>query len=149
MRPHHFIQRIMANALRDDATLCEAGVAVLEQNSQDLAFMLAKPLSGIDAPVVVVTCDKAVKRATQPVTWDLECSVMVTENVPANRERAGFLTALDVAFVACETLAGVEGVHQTGEPVRHTTPSRGILEAEARFAARVTYNENEQQEEIQ
>ena len=30
MRPHHFIQKIMANALRDDATLCEAGVAVLE-----------------------------------------------------------------------------------------------------------------------
>ena len=148
MRPHAYIQRIMANALRACATLDEAGVSVLEQNSQELAFILAKPLSEIDAPVVV-TCDRATKRDTSPVEWNLECSVMVTENVPANRERAGFLTALDVAFIACEVLAGVPGVHQTAEPVKHTTPSRGILEAEARFAARVEYSEQQEQEEIE
>lgn len=147
MRPHHYIQKLMADALRENETLCEAGVTILEQNSQDLAFLLAKPMSQIDAPVVVVTCDKARKRHTSPVEWELECSVMVTENVPLNRERPAFLTALDVAFVACEVLDNPQGgFHQTAEPVKHTTPARGILEAEARFAARVMYNENEAEE---
>ena len=109
--------------------------------------MLKKPLSQIEAPVVVVTCDKARKRHTQPAEWELECSIMVTENVPLNRERPAFLTALDVAFVACEVLDDPQGgFHQTAEPVKHTTPARGILEAEARFAARVMYNETENEE---
>lgn len=147
MRPHHYIQKLMADALRENETLREAGVTVLEQNSQALAFLLAKPMSQIDAPVVVVTCDKARKRHTSPVEWELECGVMVTENVPLNRERPAFLTALDVAFVACEVLDDPQGgFHQTAEPVKHTTPARGILEAEARFAARVMYNENEAEE---
>lgn len=147
MRPHHYIQKLMADALRKNETLRKAGVTILEQNSQDLAFLLAKPMSQIDAPVVVVTCDKARKRHTSPVEWELECSVMVTENVPLNRERPAFLTALDVAFVACEVLDNPQGgFHQTAEPVKHTTPARGILEAEARFAARVMYNENEAEE---
>ena len=145
MRPHHYIQKLMADALRANETLREAGVTVLEQNSQELAFLLEKP---IDAPVVVVTCDKARKRHTQPAEWELECSVMVTENVPLNRERPTFLTALDVAFVACEVLDNQQGgFHQTADPVKHTTPARGILEAEAKFAARVKYNENEEQGE--
>lgn len=137
----------MAEALRADETLRAAGVEVVEQNSQDLAFLLKKPMAQIDAPVVVVTCDRARKRHSQPVEWELECSIMVTENVPLNRERPDFLTALDVAFVACEVLDDPQlGIHQTAEPVKHTTPARGILEAEARFAGRVTYNENENQE---
>ena len=144
MRPHHYIQKLMADALSANETLHEAGVTVLEQNSQELAFLLKKPMSQIDAPVVVVTCDKARKRHTSPVEWELECSVMVTENVPLNRERPAFLTALDVAFVACEVLDAGGAIHQTAEPVKHTTPARGILEAEARFAARVMYNENEE-----
>ena len=145
MRPHHYIQKIMADALRADETLREAGVTVLEQNSQDLAFLLKKPLSQIEGPVVVVTCDRARRRHTQPDEWELECSVMVTENVQLNRERPRFLTALDVAFVACEVLDDPQGgMHQTAEPVKHTTPSRGILEAEARFSARVRYNESEE-----
>ena len=147
MRPHNYIQSAMAEALRANETLRAAGVTVLEQNSQDLAFLLAKPMSQIDAPVVVVTCDRARKRHSQPVEWELECSIMVTENVPINRERPDFLTALDVAFVACELLDDPNlGIHQTADPVKHTTPARGILEAEARFAGRVTYNENENQE---
>lgn len=144
MRPHRFIQKVMADALRANETLRAAGVTVIEQDSQELAYLLKKPLAQIDAPVVVVTCDKARKRYTQPVEWDLECSVMVTENVPLNRERPDFLTALEVAFVASETLADVPGIHQTDAPVTHTTPARGILEAEARFACRVTYNEEEE-----
>jgi hypothetical protein len=147
MRPHHYIQKLMADALRANETLREAGVTILEQNSQELAFQLKKPMSQIEAPVVVVTCDRARKRHSAPVTWELECSVMVTENVPLNRERQNFLTALDVAFVACEVLDDPQGgIHQKEEPVKHTTPARGILEAEARFAARVRYNENEQEE---
>ena len=147
MRPHHYIQKFMADALRANETLREAGVTVLEQNSQELAFLLKKPMSQIDAPVVVVTCDRARKRHTQPEEWELECSVMVTENVPLNRDRTEFLTALDVAFIACEVLDDPQrGIHQTAEPVKHTTPARGILEAEARFACRVTYNETENEE---
>lgn len=137
----------MADALRANETLRAAGVEVLEQDSQSLAFLLKKPMSQINAPVAVVTCDRARKRHTQPEEWEFECSVMVTENVPLNRERPEFLTALDVAFIACEVLDDPQlGIHQTAEPVKHTTPARGILEAEARFAARVTYNENEQEE---
>ena len=147
MRPHHYIQMLMADALRANESLREAGVTVLEQNSQALAFLLKKPMSQIDAPVVVMTCDRARKRHSAPVEWELECSVMVTENVPISRARPAFLTALDVAFVACEVLDDPQlGIHQTAEPVKHTTPARGILEAEARFAGRVMYNENEAEE---
>jgi hypothetical protein len=147
VRPQHFIQKIMADALRADETLRSAGVEVLEQDSQALAFLLKKPMSQIEAPVAVVTCDRARRRHTAPEMWELECSVMVTENVPINRERPDFLTALDVAFIACEVLDNPQGgIHQTADPVKHTTPARGILEAEARFAARVRYNENEQEE---
>lgn len=147
MRPHHYIQKLMADALRANETLREAGVTILEQNSQELAFQLNKPMSKIGAPVVVVTCNKARKRHTQPVEWDLECSVMVTEHVPLNRDRPAFLTALDVAFVACEVLDDPKGgIHQTADPVKHTTPARGILEAVAMFAASVKYNENEESE---
>jgi hypothetical protein len=65
-----------------------------------------------------------------------------------NRQRANFLTALDVAFVACDTLDDQNGlgIHQTDAPVCHTTPERGILEAEAKFAGRVRYTETENQE---
>ena len=137
----------MADALRADETLRAAGVEVLEQDSQALAFLLKKPMSQINAPVAVVTCDRARRRHTAPEEWELECSVMVTENVPINRDRPEFLTALDVAFIACEVLDDPQlGIHQTAEPVKHTTPARGILVAEARFAARVTYNENENEE---
>lgn len=137
----------MADALRENETLRTAGVSVLEQDSQALAFMLKKPMSQINAPVAVVTCDRARRRHTAPEEWELECSVMVTENVPLNRDRPEFLTALDVAFIACEVLDDPQlGIHQTAEPLKHTTPARGILEAEARFAARVRYNENENQE---
>jgi len=147
MRPHRYIQHVMAKALKADETLRAAGVTVIEQDSQDLAFLIAKPMGQIDAPVAVVTCDRATRRRTSPEEWELECAVMVTENVPLNRESADFLTALDVAFVACEALSAVPGIHQTAEPVRHTTPARGIFEAEARFACRVTYDENEEQGE--
>lgn len=147
MRPHNYIQSAMADALRANETLRAAGVTVVEQNSQDLSFLLKKPMAQVDAPVVVVTCDRARKRHSQPVEWELECSIMVTENVPLNRDRPAFLTALDVAFIACEVLDDPQlGIHQTADPVKHTTPARGILEAEARFAARVRYNENEQEE---
>ena len=44
MRPHHYIQKLMADALRANETLREAGVTVLEQNSQELAFLLKKPM---------------------------------------------------------------------------------------------------------
>ena len=39
MRPHHYIQKLMADALRADETLRAAGVEVLEQDSQALAFL--------------------------------------------------------------------------------------------------------------
>ena len=148
MRPHRYIQKLMADALRANETLRAAGVTVLEQNSQELAFLLKKPLSQLDAPVAVVTCDEARKRHTSPAEWDLECSVMVTEVVPTNRERQYFLTALDVAFIAVETLDSPElRIHKEESPVKHTTPERGILEAEAKFAARVRYDENAEEDD--
>lgn len=145
MMPHEYIQKLLADRLRGNETLLAAGVTVLEQNSQDLAFMLEKEDAAVSAPVAVVTCDKMRKARTSPRVWELECAVMVTETAPTNRERTGFLTALDVAFLAAELLDGMEGVHQTGD-VTHTTPGDGILEAEARFACRVTYEDNEEQE---
>ena len=146
MKPHGYIQKVLADVLRANEELTGAGVTVLEQNSQELAFMLEKESSAFDAPVAVVTCDKMRKLHSAPAEWELECSVLVTEVVPTNREREHHMTALDVAFAAAETLDALDGVHLTGE-VTHSTPGDGILEAEARFAARVTYNENEEQGE--
>ena len=46
MRPHRFIQKVMADALRANETLRASGVTVIEQDSPDLAFLLKKPLGG-------------------------------------------------------------------------------------------------------
>ena len=140
MKPHEYIQKLLADALREDEELSAADVYVFEQNSQDLAFMLEKENSSFDAPVAVVTCDKARKLHSAPPEWELECSVMVTEVVPTNRTRPhGHMTALDVAFAAADLLDALEGVHLKDD-VTHTTPGDGILEAVAKFACRVTIN---------
>ena len=143
MKTHEYIQKLLADALREDEELTGAGVYVFEQNSQDLAFMLEKESSAFDAPVVVVTCDKMRKLHSAPAEWELECSVLVTEVVPTNRERGHYMTALDVAFAAAEALDALGGVHLTGE-VKHTTPGDGILEAEAKFACRVQTRNGEE-----
>ena len=140
MKQHEYIQKLLADALRADGELSDAGVTVLEQNSQDLAFMIEKEDSIIDAPVAVVTCDKARKIHSAPPEWELECSVMVTEAVPTNRTRGRYMTALDVAFLAADLLDALEGVHLKDD-VTHTTPGDGILQAEAKFACRVTINQ--------
>ncbi len=142
MKPHEYIQKLLADALRADEELTGAGVYVFEQNSQDLAFMLEKESSAFDAPVVVVTCDKMRKLHSAPAEWELECSVLVTEVVPTNRERERYMTALDVAFAAAEALDALGGVHLTGD-VTHSTPGDGILEAEAKFACRVQLTTDE------
>lgn len=136
MKPHEYIQKMLADTLRACEELGAAGVYVFEQNSQELAFMLEKESSAFDAPVAVVTCDKMRKLHSAPAEWELECSVLVTEVVPTNRERGQFMTALDVAFAAAEALDALDGVHLTGN-VTHSTPGEGILEAEAKFACRV------------
>ena len=140
MKQHEYIQKLLADALRADGELSDAGVTVLEQNSLDLAFMIEKKDSSIDAPVAVVTCDKARKIHSAPPEWELECSVMVTEAVPTNRTRGRYMTALDVAFLAADLLDALEGVHLKDD-VTHTTPGDGILQAEAKFACRVTINQ--------
>lgn len=145
MKPHEYIQKLLADALRADVELSDAGVYVFEQNSQELGFMLEKESSAFDAPVVVVTCDKMRKLHSAPAEWELECSVLVTEVVPTNRTRASgrYMTALDVAFATAEALDALDGVHLTGD-VTHSTPGEGILEAEAKFACRVQTRNGEE-----
>ena len=143
MKPHEYIQKLLADALRADAELTGAGVYVFEQNAQELAFMLEQESSAFDAPVAVVTCDKMRKLHSAPAEWELECSVLVTEVVPTNRERGHYMTELDVAFAAAEALDALDGVHLTGD-VKHTAPGDGILEAEAKFACRVQTRNGEE-----
>ena len=122
--PHTYAIDFVIGLLRADETLAAAGVEIISQNDGEVAKLIQKEVSQLNAPVAVVTVDKLANNAPGV---RVAGTVAVTECVPLNR-RAGkkFLTALDVAVLA-QIALDRHDVH-SGE-VAHGTPGKGILEA--------------------
>lgn len=122
--PHTYAIDFVIGLLREDADLKAAGVQVISQNDGEVAKLIQKEVSQLNAPVAVVTVDKMTNN--QPGVR-VSGTVAVSEYVPLNR-RPGkdFLTALDVAVLA-QIALDRHDVH-SGE-VAHGTPGKGVLEA--------------------
>lgn len=138
MQPHEYIiseslQRLSKSPELADSSRC----TLIGQNSASLAEAIEKSLDAIDNVAAVVCVDRVAFRRTQPKTADVEFSVVCTENVPVNREKADFLTALDVAFLAVDALDG-DWAHAVD--VSHSTPGDGVLEATAKFSTTIQFD---------
>ena len=136
-RIHNTIMHDVAAALRACPEL--AGVAVVEQNSEDLAAMLAKEEAQLDGPVAVVTVDDVRKLHSNPAVYAVSFSVAVTEYVPLRLE-GETRTAIDVAMAAGEAVDAAKLGHF--DNLTHTTPGGGVLEAVAKCSGEFTLTNN-------
>ena len=135
MQPHLFIISKSLQRLSKTPELADSSrVTLIGQNSASLAEAIEKSLDAIDNVAAVVCVDRVAFRRTQPKTADVDFSVRCTENVPVNRTKEGFLTALDVAFFAVDAL---DGDFAHAEDVTHSTPGEGVLEATAKFSTMI------------
>lgn len=138
MQPHEYI---IAEALQRLSTLPALAdgsrVTLIAQNSASLAEAIEKDLDAVDNVAAVVCVDRVAFRRTQPKTADVDFSVVCTENVPVNRTKEDFLTALDVAFLAVDALDG-DWAHAVD--VAHSTPGGGVLEATAKFSTTIQFD---------
>ena len=137
MQPHEYIISEALKRLSTNPALADASRATLiGQNSASLAEAIAKNLDGLDNVAIVVCIDRVAYSRTKPRTATVDFAVRCTENVPVNRTKTDFLTALDCAFLAGDAL---DGDFAHAEDVTHSTPGEGVLEAVAKFSTAVTF----------
>lgn len=138
MQPHEYIiseslQRLSKSPALADSSRC----TLIGQNSASLAEAIEKNLDAIDNVAAVVCVDRVAYSRTKPRTANVEFSLRCTENVPVNRTKADFLTALDVAFLAVDVL---DGDFAHADDVTHSTPDEGVLEAKAKFSTTIQFD---------
>lgn len=125
-------QKMIADALREDEWFKAHRVAIVEQDSEELAFMLRRKVEAIEGPVMVVGTDALSNDHTA-----VEATVFVsaTEYIPTNRALQGFTTAIAAVEAAIDDIDG-EDWHWA-EDLRHETPKEGsgILVARTSFKA--------------
>lgn len=136
-RIHNIVMRDVAGTLRACPDL--SGVAVVEQNAEELATMLAKEEAQLEGPVAVVTVDDVRKLHSNPAVYAVSFSVAVTEYVPLRLE-GETRTAIDVAMAAGEAVDAA-GIGHFDE-LTHTTPGGGVLEAVAKCSGEFTLTDN-------
>lgn len=136
-RIHNIVMHQVALTLQASPEL--AGVAVVEQNSEDLATMLAKEESQLDGPVAVVTVDEVRKLHSNPAAYAVSFSVAVTEYVPLRLD-GETRTAIDVAMAAGEAVDAAKLGHF--DNLTHTTPGGGVLEAVAKCSGEFSLTNN-------
>ena len=126
------VQRELATRLREDDWFRAHRVTIVEQDSEDLAFILQKEISSIEGPVLVVGTDAI--RNEYPDA-EVTAFVSATEIVPTNRSMQGFTTAIAAVEAAIDDIDG-EDWHWA-EDLRHETPqaNSGILVARTSFKA--------------
>ena len=135
MKPHEYIISEALKRLSTNPELADSSHATLiGQNSASLAEAIEKNLDGLDNVAIIVCVDRVAYIHTKPKTANVDIAIRCTENVPVNREKANFLTALDCAFRAIDALDG-EFAH--AEDVSHSTPGDGVLEAVAKFSTTI------------
>ena len=128
MNPVGQVQAEIAGMLAAEPWFKNHAVEVIEQNKQDLKFLLATNLAKLNHVVVVVGVDGITNNHTA-----LECDVTVTctEHVMANRAKQGAVTAIDACQAAVHVVDG-QWWHFT--KLSHTTePGTDTLQAVAYF----------------
>lgn len=124
------VQRMLADILRADEWFKAHRVAIVEQDSEDMAFMLRRKMEAIEGPVLVVGTDSI---ANDHPAAEVTVFVSATELIPTNRALQGFTTAIAAVEAAIDDIDG-EDWHWA-EDLRHETPKEGsgILVARTSF----------------
>ena len=125
-------QHAIAEKLREDPWFELHRVRLIEQNSEELAFLIQQEIDKLDGPICVIGTDA--ERNDHPAV-EVDISFNITEVVPLNRSYAGFVTAIQVAEAIIDDLDG-EDWHWNDD-LRHEVPNEGagILVAHTTFRA--------------
>ena len=91
------VQKDLADMLRSEPWFAAHKVKVIEQNSQELAFLLKTRLDQLKGVSLIVGVDGI---GNNYPAMDLKITVTATERVTLNRATQGFATALDAAVAA-------------------------------------------------
>lgn len=124
------VQKMIADILRADEWFKAHRVEIVEQDSEELAFMLRRKVESIEGPVIVVGTDAL---SNDYPAVEATIFVSATELVPTNRALQGFTTAIAAVEAAIDDIDG-EDWHWA-EDLRHETPKdgSGILVARTSF----------------
>ena len=124
------VQKMIAGILREDEWFKAHRVTVVEQDSEELAFMLRKKVEAIEGPVLVVGTDSL---SNDYPAVEATVFVAVTEVIPTNRATQGFTTAIAAVEAAIDDIDGDDW--HWAEDLRHETPREGsgILVARTSF----------------
>lgn len=125
-------QKMLADILREDEWFAAHRVEIVEQDSEELAFMLRRKMEAFDGPVMVVGTDSV---SNDNPAAEVTVFVSATELIPTNRAMQGFTTAIAAVEAAIDDIDG-EDWHWA-EDLRHETPKEGsgILVARTSFKA--------------
>ena len=128
MNPVWQVQDVIAKMINDEPWFADHHVEVVEQNAQDLAFLLKKNLATLNHVLLVIGVDRITNNHTA-----LECEITVTctEHVMSNRAKQGATTAIDACQAAIQVIDG-EWWHFFN--MQHTTePGTDTPQATATF----------------
>lgn len=125
-------QKMLADILRADEWFGAHRVEIVEQDSEEMAFMLRRKMESIEGPVLVVGTDSL---SNDHDAVEATVFVSATELIPTNRATQGFTTAIAAVEAAIDDIDG-EDWHWA-EDLRHETPKEGsgILVARTSFKA--------------
>ena len=101
MKPVDFVQKLIADKLRKEPWFSAHNVHIIEQNSQELQFLLRTRLDEIRFVSLIVGVDSIRNNHTG---LEIQITVTCTERVVANRAKQGFATAIDAACAAVQVI---------------------------------------------
>jgi len=139
--PVQTIQKYVADMFRDEDWFSAHRVNIVEQNSQQLAFLLKTKLDELRGVSLVVGVDGI---DNNHPSREVQITVAATERVTLNRAKQGFVTAIDAALAAVQLLDGADygNVKQAFHfhDLRHTAArDADILKATATFGVQFNW----------
>jgi len=135
MNPVMDVQKALADMLREEPWFAAHNVKVIEQNSQELAFLLRTKLDEMKGVSLVIGVDGMNNECEG---LEMKITVTCTERVTINRAKQGFATAIDACQAAIQVLdcADWQGVPQVFhfQDMRHESSREvDLLRATATF----------------
>lgn len=148
IKPIDFVQKLVADKLRNEPWFDAHNVKIIEQNSQELQFLLRTRLEEIKNVSLIVGVDSIRNNHTG---LEVTITVTCTERVVSNRSKQVFATAIDAACAAihvldCSDEGGTEQVWHFDEMHHDSIRETDMLRATATFGGivdRMYFNRNE------
>lgn len=135
MKPVDFVQKLIADKLRNEPWFSAHNVHIIEQNSQELQFLLRTRLDELKYVSLIVGVDSIRNNHTG---LEVQLTITCTERVVANRAKQGFATAIDAACAAiqvidCSNEFGTQQVWHFDEMHHEAIRETDMLRATATF----------------